>query len=152
MASSHYLNQCWNIVNWTLRNKLQWKCEQNLHIFIKENASENGVWKMPAILSQQSSPVVSWSIFSPNAHPSHKSHNASHKYPTMHHFVTEMCTHAHFCYKMVQSIQINSVWGVLSCTVISASGHNWGNSKLRIKITSCVKRSFLCKMWRINTW
>ena len=24
--------------------------------------------------------------------PSHKSHNASHKYPIMHHFVTEMCT------------------------------------------------------------
>ena len=23
------------------------------------------------------------------------------KYPTMHHFVTEMCTHAHFCYKML---------------------------------------------------
>ena len=23
-APSHYLNQCWNIVNWTLRNKLQW--------------------------------------------------------------------------------------------------------------------------------
>ena len=21
---SHYLNQCWNIVNWTLRNKLKW--------------------------------------------------------------------------------------------------------------------------------
>ena len=21
---SHYLNQCWNIVHWTLRNKLQW--------------------------------------------------------------------------------------------------------------------------------
>ena len=33
--------------------------------------------------------------------PSHKSHNASDKYPTMHHFVTEMCTFAHFCYKMV---------------------------------------------------
>ena len=27
--------------------------------------------------------------------PSHKSHNASHKYPIMHHFVTEMCTHVH---------------------------------------------------------
>ena len=27
--------------------------------------------------------------------PSHKSHNASDKYPTMHHFVTEMCTHVH---------------------------------------------------------
>ena len=24
-APSHYLNQCWNIVNWTLGNKLQWK-------------------------------------------------------------------------------------------------------------------------------
>ena len=23
-ALSHYLNQCWNIVNWTFRNKLQW--------------------------------------------------------------------------------------------------------------------------------
>ena len=33
--------------------------------------------------------------------PSHKSHNALDKCPTMHHFVTEMCTHAHFCYKMV---------------------------------------------------
>ena len=26
---------------------------------------------------------------------SHNSHNASNKYPTMHHFVTEMCTHVH---------------------------------------------------------
>ena len=26
---------------------------------------------------------------------SHKSHNALDKYPTMHHFVTEMCTHVH---------------------------------------------------------
>ena len=25
----------------------------------------------------------------------HKSHNASDKYPTMHHFVTEMCTYVH---------------------------------------------------------
>ena len=30
-----------------------------------------------------------------------KSHNASVSYPTMHHFVTEMCTCAHFCHKMV---------------------------------------------------
>ena len=35
--------------------------------------------------------------------PSHKSHNASDKYPTMHHFVTEMCTHVHISVtKMVQ--------------------------------------------------
>ena len=33
--------------------------------------------------------------------PSHKSHNASDKCPTIHHFVTEMCIHIHFCYKMV---------------------------------------------------
>ena len=27
--------------------------------------------------------------------PSQKSHNASYNYPTMHHFVTDMCTHVH---------------------------------------------------------
>ena len=27
--------------------------------------------------------------------PSHKTHNASFKYPTMHHFVTETYTHGH---------------------------------------------------------
>ena len=27
--------------------------------------------------------------------PSHKSHSASDKYPTMHHFVKQMCTHLH---------------------------------------------------------
>ena len=31
----------------------------------------------------------------------HKSHNAPIPYPIMHHFVTEMCMCAHFCYKMV---------------------------------------------------
>ena len=30
-----------------------------------------------------------------------KSHNAPVPYPTMHHLVTEMCTRARFCYKMV---------------------------------------------------
>ena len=28
-APSHYLNQCWVIVNWTLMNKLQWNFNQN---------------------------------------------------------------------------------------------------------------------------
>ena len=32
--------------------------------------------------------------------PSPESHNALHKYPTVHHSVTEMWTLAHFCYKM----------------------------------------------------
>ena len=33
--------------------------------------------------------------------PSRKSHNASGKYPAMHHVVTEMCMCAHFCYNML---------------------------------------------------
>ena len=47
---SHYLNQCWNIVNRTLRNKLQWNRKRNSYTFIQENAFEDVVWKMAAIL------------------------------------------------------------------------------------------------------
>ena len=49
---SHYLNQCWNIVNWTLRNQLQWHFNKNSHIFIQENAFKIVVCEMAAILSQ----------------------------------------------------------------------------------------------------
>ena len=52
LATSHYLSQCWNNVNLTLGNKHQWNFNQNLHIFIQENAFENVVWEMSAILSQ----------------------------------------------------------------------------------------------------
>ena len=45
------MNQCWKIVNWTLGKKLQWNRNRNLYIFIQENAFENVVWKMVAILS-----------------------------------------------------------------------------------------------------
>ena len=48
---SHYLNQCWVIVNWTLRNNFQWNFNQNTYIFIHENASEIIVCEMAAILS-----------------------------------------------------------------------------------------------------
>ena len=51
-APSHYLNQCWNIVNWSLRNKLQWKFNRNSNIFIHENAIESVVCEMAAIFSQ----------------------------------------------------------------------------------------------------
>ena len=51
-APSHYLNQCWIIVNWTLRNKLQWNFDWNSNIFIKENALENRICEMAAILSK----------------------------------------------------------------------------------------------------
>ena len=52
MAPSHYLNQCWNIVNWTLRNKLQWTFNRNYNIFIHENAIESVVCEMVTILSR----------------------------------------------------------------------------------------------------
>ena len=38
---------------------------------------------------------------------SHKSQNALYKYITILHFVTEMCTRAHFCYKMVHCVMWN---------------------------------------------
>ena len=40
---SHYLNQCWIIVNRNLRNKLRWNLKLNWYIFIQENACENVV-------------------------------------------------------------------------------------------------------------
>ena len=49
---SHYLNQCWVIVNWTLRNKLQWNFNQNTKLFIHKNAFQNIVCQMAAILSK----------------------------------------------------------------------------------------------------
>ena len=45
---------------------------------------------------------------------SHRSQDASEKYPTMQHFVTEMCTHvcAHFCDKMLHcGIWDKCIWG-----------------------------------------
>ena len=49
---SHYLNQCWNVVNSNCRNKLQWNLKQNSYIFTQENAFENVVCEMSDILSQ----------------------------------------------------------------------------------------------------
>ena len=49
---SHSLNQCWVIVNWTPRNKLQWNFNQNTKIFIHKIISEIVIWGMMVILSQ----------------------------------------------------------------------------------------------------
>ena len=51
-APSHYLNQCWRIVNWTLGDKRQWNLNQNTFFFIHESAFENIVCEMVAILSR----------------------------------------------------------------------------------------------------
>ena len=49
--ASHCPNQCWNIVNWTLSNKLPWKFNWNSHIFIQENAFQKVFCRMAANLS-----------------------------------------------------------------------------------------------------
>ena len=49
-APSHYLNQCWNIVNWTPINKLQWNFDWNFNIFIQGNAFESTMCEMAAML------------------------------------------------------------------------------------------------------
>ena len=36
MTPSHYLNQCWSIVNWTLRNKRQWNFNRNSYVSFKK--------------------------------------------------------------------------------------------------------------------
>ena len=51
-APSHYLNQCWVVVNGDLRNKLQWIFIQNTKLFIHENSSENVVCGNATILSR----------------------------------------------------------------------------------------------------
>ena len=50
---SHFLNQCWVIVNWTLGNHLQLNFNQNTKIFIHENVCENIICEMVAILFRE---------------------------------------------------------------------------------------------------
>ena len=47
-----YLNQWWNIVYCTLRNKLQWNFNRNTNIFIQENVLETVVFETASILSR----------------------------------------------------------------------------------------------------
>ena len=46
-APSNYLNQYWNFVNLTLRNKIQWNVNCNSHISVQENAFENVILSRP---------------------------------------------------------------------------------------------------------
>ena len=59
-AQSHYRNQFWFIVNWTLRNKFRWNFNQNRKLFIHENASENVLCEMTAILFRVGGGVGGW--------------------------------------------------------------------------------------------
>ena len=65
-TNHHCLNQCLNVVNWTLRNKLQWNLNPNSYIFNQENAFKYIVGKMVAILSRPQ--CVNWVIRQNIAH------------------------------------------------------------------------------------
>ena len=52
LAPSHCLHECCIIVNWTLRNKLQWNLNLNTKLFFHENAFENVVSEITAMLSR----------------------------------------------------------------------------------------------------
>ena len=55
---SHYLNQCWSIVNWIVGNKLKWNLNRNIYIFIQENAFENVIWEMAIMYRTQYGKVL----------------------------------------------------------------------------------------------
>ena len=58
---SHYLNKCW-LMKWTLWNKLQQKLNQNT---VQENAFQNVVCKIAAILFGPQCEQAHWPITSP---------------------------------------------------------------------------------------
>ena len=58
---SHYLNQSWNIANWTHGNQLQWDFNRHLNNHLGENAFENVVCEMTAILSRPQCVLKLWS-------------------------------------------------------------------------------------------
>ena len=72
MTPSHYLNQCWYIVNWSVRNKFKWNFDRDLYILIQENAFENVVCEMlyltllvlVAYIDHQLTDIPFWKIWS----------------------------------------------------------------------------------------
>ena len=59
MVPSHYLNHCWIIIDLTLGSTFQWNLLQNTTYFTQENASEDVVCKIAAILAWSQS-VKMW--------------------------------------------------------------------------------------------
>ena len=75
LAPSHYSKQCWNIVNWNLRNKLQWvdrilieihkfsfwKCLWKCHLRITTIFSQPRCVKLESCLNIMISEISPWS-------------------------------------------------------------------------------------------
>ena len=92
--------QCWNIVNWTIGNKLQWNLNRNLYIVIQENAFEIVVWKMAAILSR---PQCVNSAYLQDSYPELYVHKAtsSDNMETYTHVSPSHCDWAHSSYMYI---------------------------------------------------
>ena len=65
LAPSHHLNQHWRIINWTLRNKLQWNLNQNKKPFstMKLHLKMSSVKWLPNLCRGMSSPVGDWIFY-----------------------------------------------------------------------------------------
>ena len=74
---SHYPNQYWVIVNWTVRNKHQWHLNQNTKLWFHENVSENTVCEMAAILSRGGGwgELIGWQVLHQSAEYELMDHN-----------------------------------------------------------------------------
>ena len=63
-SPNHYLNQCWNIINWTRRYKHQWNLIEMDTFFLQENAFWKCRLQMAAILSRRQCvkkcPILTW--------------------------------------------------------------------------------------------
>ena len=53
--TNHYLNQCWNINNLTLRNTIQWNINLNSYISVEENAFKKVMCEIAVTLSRPQS-------------------------------------------------------------------------------------------------
>ena len=114
-APSHYLNQCWVIVNWALGKKLRWNFNQNTKLFIHENASENFVCKMTDILSrgEMSSGV-----------------NVMNNYHTYSNTIESGCSIiAVKCHVWTSAVAGNEDSGVI-CSLRNMLGPHWGQDKI----------------------
>ena len=85
----------------------------------------------------------------------HKSHNAPNKYPAIHHFVTEMCMCAHFCYKVVHCgirnlCIVGFMWQVIQplSAMLLTSSHKFAYVLLKQTSITLLDRVGPWEMWK----
>ena len=137
---SHYLNQCSLIVNWTITNKLQWNSNQNTSLFIQENAFENVVCEMAAILSRRRRVKIDIGVCEVMHHVTHiyspisfyyDFHNIPHILSLYYMLVYHLCDwQALDCSN--ENGLLGTKYGICSLQVESwpALGIHWGPSKM----------------------